>query len=190
MCVSYGARWRAHGDHSPCATPRQQLRSFSIYQSAPYELEHLAVIARVFRSRFASLLRDASRLCRRSAFVSAGALHLVSAGTHVSFLPGLCCLFSRLWSDLWSLLSSLSAFCSLLCRRSVSARSSLLRFCLISASATPIARRVAFYTVSISPRARSHTCQSQSVGFPISHAFLCHYTDAIYSPHSGYLKYP
>ena len=69
MCVSYGARWRAHGDNSPCATPRQQLRSFYISERAA-RARAFGCHCSCFRSRFASLFRHDSRLCRRSAFVS------------------------------------------------------------------------------------------------------------------------
>ena len=81
----------------------------------------MAVIARVFRSRFASLFRDASRLCRHSRLVSAGALLSL-----LSSLLELCLLFAFVL--LLSLLSTLLP--SLLCFR--------------HASAPPLARRVAF----------------------------------------------
>ena len=118
MYASFVARWRARGDHSPLTAPRQPLRSFYI-ESAPHEIEHLAVIARVF----ALVLR----LCFETLLVSPGALHLVSAGTHVSSLPALCSHCSRLC---WRSASCLPLFssglccrlCSLLCSASVSSR--------------------------------------------------------------------
>ena len=99
MCVSYGARWRARGDHSPRAT-RQQLRSFYI-ESAPHELEHLAVIARVF-----SL---ALRLSFKTRFVSAGpsSLRFVSAGSLAFCLVFASVLLSSLLSTLLQSVSSL-----------------------------------------------------------------------------------
>ena len=63
----YGARWRARGDHSPLATPRQQLRSFYTYCRA----------RRTSSSIWLSLLRVfalALRLSFETRFVSAGAL--------------------------------------------------------------------------------------------------------------------
>ena len=129
MCVSYGARWRAHGDHSPRATPRQQSRYFYIAERAPrarafwlsllvFSLSHCVSVSR----RFSSLSALSFRLCRRSAFVSAGALHLVSAGTSVSSLPALCSHCSLLcWRSAWCLPLFCSDFCCQLCSRLYSA---------------------------------------------------------------------
>ena len=137
----YGARWRAHGDHSPRATPRQQSRSFYyVYSRARLTSSRIfAVFARVFALAF--------RLCFETILVSAGAVLsslpalciLSLPALSVSLLPAFC---SRLWSGLCSLLS-LPAFCSRLCRRSVLVSVPLLvHLCL----ATPLTRRVAFYT--------------------------------------------
>ena len=94
MCASYGARWRALGDRSPQATPRQPLRSLYIGKRAA-RARALGCHCSCFLCRFASLSRRvsslpllcfrlcrrflyASRLCRlsRSALVSAGLLSL------------------------------------------------------------------------------------------------------------------
>ena len=150
MCVSYGARWRAHGDHSPCATPRQQLRSFYISERAVgarafgchCSCFSLSLCVSVSR-RFSSLQALCFRLCRRSASRLCGALHLVSAGTHVSSLPALCSLCSRLLALclvfasvlLLSLVSTLLP--SLLCFRLISPR---LRLSLVAWPSTYVLR--------------------------------------------------
>ena len=100
MYASYDARWCDLGDRSPRATLRQPLRSLYIGKRAA-RARALGCHCSCFRSRFASLFRDDSRLCRRSAFVSADALHLVAAGTQHLVSAPLC---SRLWSDLCSAL--------------------------------------------------------------------------------------
>ena len=70
MYASFGARWRARGDHSPLTTPRQPLCSFYIVQvERAARARAFGCHCSCFRSRFASLFRDDSRLCRRSAFV-------------------------------------------------------------------------------------------------------------------------
>ena len=126
----------------------------SIYQRAPHEIEHLAVIARVFalafRLCFETILVSAGallsslpalcfRLCRRSAFVSAGTQRLVSAGALLSLLS------SGFWSLLCTSLSS--ALLVLLChssrRRLFSVR---LCFCICLYSA--FARRSRLSTQS------------------------------------------
>ena len=66
MYASYDARWRALGDRSPRATPRQALRSLYIVKRAA-RARALGCHCSCFRSRFAPLFRDDSRLCRRSA---------------------------------------------------------------------------------------------------------------------------
>ena len=103
--------------------------ALSIQQSAPHELEHLAVIARVLSlslcvsvsRRVSSLPALCSRLCRGSVLVFSGTQRLVSAGALLSLLSSLVC--SRLSSALVSaLLSSLHCYrlCSRLCSASVS----------------------------------------------------------------------
>ena len=92
MYASYGAIWRARGDHFPLTTPRQPLRSFYIAERAArarafwlsllvFALSHCVSLSR----RVSSLpaLAFCSRLCRRSAFVSAGAIsqRFVSVGS-------------------------------------------------------------------------------------------------------------
>ena len=142
MYASFGARWRARGDHSSITTPRQPLRSFNIVEHAEraraFWLSLLVFLLSLCVSvsrRFSSLPALCFRLCQRSA--SRLCRHSASRLCQRSA-------FSALVSGLVSGLSSL-------CRRSalVSASaqfSSLFRFCFISASATPLARRVAFYT--------------------------------------------
>ena len=84
MYASYGASWRVSGDHSPLTTSRQPLRSF-------YTAERAAG-ARAFWQSLLVFFALALRLCFETLLVSAGALHLVSVGTHVSSLPALCSL--------------------------------------------------------------------------------------------------
>ena len=123
MNASYGARWRARRDHSPRATPRQLLRSFSIAERAARARAlgchcscfSLSLCVSVSR-RFSSLPAITSRLCRRSALTV-----LVS----VEAQPRLC-----LCSALVSAVDSASV-------------SALLPSHL--ASATHLARRLAFY---------------------------------------------
>ena len=128
MYASFGARWRARGDHSPLTTPRQPLRSFYIAERAARARAFGCHCSRCSVALYALALR----LCIETLLVSAGALHLVSAGTHVSSLPEL----------LLSLLSSLLALClvfasvllwsllpSLLCFRLISPR---LRLSLVA----------------------------------------------------------
>ena len=120
----YGSRWPARGDRFPRATPRRLLRSLYIGERGVGALA-LGCNSSCFRPRFASQFGDDSRLCWRSALVSG------------------------LVSDL------VSGLCSPLCRRSASFSagaqfSSLFRFCLIFASATPLARRMALYSTAVS----------------------------------------
>ena len=119
----YGSRWRTRGDRFPRATPRRLLLSLYIGERGA-RARVLDCHSSCFRSRFASQFGDDSRLCWRSA---------------------LSALVSDLVSDL------VSGLCFPLCRRSApfsagAQFSSLFRFCLISASATPLARRVALYS--------------------------------------------
>ena len=112
----YGSRWPARGDRFPRATRRRLLRSLYIGERDVGALA-LGCNSSCFRPRFASQFGDDSRLCWRSAL-------------------------SALVSGL------VSGLCSPLCRRSASFSagaqfSSLFRFCLISALAMPLARRVA-----------------------------------------------
>ena len=140
MCASYGARWRAHGDHSPRATPRQHSRSFYIAERTPrarafwlsllaFSLSLCVSVPRRFSSLPALCISFlpalTSRLCRRSALTA-----LVSVGA----LPRVC-------------------FCSALVSAVDSAPVSALLPSHL-ASATPLARRVAFYT-SIKVRLRT-----------------------------------
>ena len=124
MYASYGASWRARGDHSPLTTPRQPLRSFYIAERAALARAFWLSLL-VFSLSLCVSVSRRFRLCRRSAFISAGALHCVSAGTHVSSLPALCSLCSRLC---WLSASSLPLFCSCLCCRLS------FRFCSASVS--------------------------------------------------------
>ena len=119
----YGCRWRARGDRFPRVTPRRLLRSLYIGERGA-RARVLDCHSSCFRSRFASQFGDDSSLCWRSAL-------------------------SALVSDL------VSDLCSPLCRRSApfsagAQFSSLFRFSLISASATPLARRVALYSTAVS----------------------------------------
>ena len=124
MCASYGARWRARGDHSPRATRRQPLRSF-------YITERTARV-RVCGCHCSSSLALALRLWFETRLVqpalcfrlSRGSV-LVSAGALLSLLSSLVCSRSRLWSLLCSRLFTLSTLLP-----------SLFCFCLISASTT------------------------------------------------------
>ena len=120
MCASYGTRWRAREDRSSRATPRRLLRSLYIGERAT-RARDLGCHCSWFLSRFASLFRHMFRLCRRSAFVSAGVLL-----SSLTALP--LCVSSRRISR--------SALVSAIDSTSV---------CLIPASATPLARRVPFY---------------------------------------------
>ena len=131
MYASYGASWRVRGDHSPLTTPRQPLRYFY----TPYSRARRTSLSifrchcSCFRSRFESLFRDASRLCRRSALIG-----LVSAGallSLVSSLFALCLVFASVL--LWSLLSTLLP--SLLCFRLISPR---LRLSLVAWPSTSL----------------------------------------------------
>ena len=133
MYASYGARWRARGDHSPRATPRQLLRSFYIAERAARPRAFGCHCSCFSLSLCVSVSRRFS-LFRRSAFVS--------ADTHVSSLPALCSLCSRLC---WLSNSSLPLFCSCLCCRLCS------RLCSASVSSRlgyALARRVAFYRIN------------------------------------------
>ena len=126
----YGSRWPARGDRFPRATPRRLLRSLYIGERGARALA-LGCNSSCFRSRFASQFGDDSRLCWRSALVS----------------------------DL------VSGLCSPLCRRSASFSagaqfSSLFRFCLISASATPLARRVTLYTLQYSSPSEDYAAKN------------------------------
>ena len=97
MYASYDARWRALGNLSPRATPRQPLRSLYIGKRAA-RARASGCHCSCFRSRFASLFRDDSRLCRRSALsalVSGSALPLVS-GSALPLVSG-SALPLRLW---------------------------------------------------------------------------------------------
>ena len=124
MYASYGSRWRARGDHSPRATRRQTLRSF-------YIAEHTAR-ARACGSHCSCSLAFSLRLCFETRLVQPAfcfrlsrrsALSALVSGKFSSFFfSGLC---SALVSSLLSTLLP-SLFC----------------FCLISASVTPLARRV------------------------------------------------
>ena len=134
MCAFYGSLWRARGDRFPHATPRRLLHSLYIGERGA-RARTLGCHCSCFRSRFASQFEDDSRLCRRSAFVSAGTQRLVSAGALLSLLSSL---VSGLWSPLCHRYAPFSAGAKF---------SSMFRFCLISASATPLARRVALYTL-------------------------------------------
>ena len=122
------------GDHSPLTTPRQPLRSFYIAERAARAREFwlsLLVFSQSLCICFVPLLVSTGALLSSLPALCISSLPALS----VSSLPVLCSLSSRLWS----LLSSLPAFCSL----SAGAQfSSLLRSCLISASAPPLARRV------------------------------------------------
>ena len=139
MCASYGALWRACGDHSPRATPRQPLRSFYLAERAARS-RIFAVIARAFSV--------ALRPSFETRFVFAGALllSLPALSLCVWSLPALS-LRSRFC---WVLVSAQhsSLLCSLLCSLLSSQFSPLLRFSHISASATPLARRVAFNNIN------------------------------------------
>ena len=103
MCASYGTRWRARGDRSPRATPRRPLRFLYIGERAA-QARALGCHCSCFLLRFASLFRDAFRLCRHSAFVFAGSLAFCST------LPAFCsCLCSTSVSSLPRLRLSLVA---------------------------------------------------------------------------------
>ena len=128
MYASYGARGRARGNHSPAvATPCQLLRSFCRARRTSSSI--CLSFASVFRSRFASLFRDASRLCRRSALCRHS--RLVSAGALLSSPLGLCLVFAFVL--LLSLLSTLLP--SLLCFRLISPR---LRLSLVAWPSTNV----------------------------------------------------
>ena len=124
MYASFGARWRARGDHSTLTTPWQPLRSF-LYSRARRTSSSIWLSLLVFSlslcvsvsRRFSSLPALTSRLCWRSALTA-----LVSVGA----LPRVC-----LCSALASAVDSAPV-------------SALLPSHL--ASATPLARRVALYT--------------------------------------------
>ena len=137
MCVSCGARWRVHGDHSPRATPRQQSRSFYIAERAPRARAFWLSLLVFALSLCVSLSRQVSSLLAlsRSAFVSAGSLAFcfrlcrrsaLSALVFVEALPRLC-------------------LCSALVSAVDSAPDSAL-FPSHLASVTPFARRVVLYT--------------------------------------------
>ena len=88
MYASYGARWRALGDRSSRATPRQPLRSLYIGKRAA-RARALGCHCSCFLCRFASLSRRVSslpllcfRLCRR--FISASRLCRLSRSVLVS----------------------------------------------------------------------------------------------------------
>ena len=128
MYASYGASWSARGDHSPLTTPRQPLRSFYIAERAARAQAFFDYHCSCLRSRFASLFRDASRLCRRSASRLCRHSRLVSAGALLSLLSSLlalCLVFASVL--LRSLLSTLLP--SLLCFRLISPR---LRLSLVA----------------------------------------------------------
>ena len=122
MCAS-GSRWHACGDRFPRAAPRRLLRSLYIGERGA-RARALGCHCSCFRSRFASQFGDDSRLCRHSAFVSAGTLRLVSADALLSLLSSL--VSSLIWSLVSALLSaavlllSLPALSSRLCFASVS----------------------------------------------------------------------
>ena len=97
MYASNDARWRALGDRSPGATLRQPLRSLYIGKRAA-RARALGWHCSCFRSRIASLFRDDSRLCKRSAFVSAGTQRLLSGGALLSLLSSL--VFAMHFSEL------------------------------------------------------------------------------------------
>ena len=74
MYASFGARWRARGDHSPLTTPRQPLRSFYIAERAALARAYLLSLLVFTLSlcvsvsiRFSSLPALCFRLCRHSA---------------------------------------------------------------------------------------------------------------------------
>ena len=129
MYASFGARWRSRGDHSPLTTPRRQpLRSFYIVERAArarafgchcscFSLSLCVSVSRRFSSLpalcFRLCQRSASRLCRHSRLVSAGALLSL-----LSSLLALCLVFASVL--LWPLLSTLLP--SLLCFRLISPR--------------------------------------------------------------------
>ena len=142
----YGSRWPARGDRFPRTTPRRLLRSLYIKERGA-RARALGCHSSCLRSRFASQFGDDSRLCWRSGLVSG------------------------LVSDL------VSGLCSPLCRRSASFSagaqfSSLFRFCLISASATPLARRVALYTLQYSIPSEDYGIQPKT--FPKTFCDLPH----------------
>ena len=135
MYASFGTRWRAHGEHSPLTTPRQPLRSFYIAERAArarafslsllvFSLSLCVSVSRRFSSLpalcFRLCRRSASRLCRHSRLVSAGALLSLLASLLV-----LCLVFVSVL--LWSLLSTLIP--PLLCFRLISPR---LRLSLVA----------------------------------------------------------
>ena len=79
-CASYGARWRAHGDHSPGAALPQPLLSLSLSLSASHVL---GFRCSWFLASFASLVRDA--------------LPALSFCTHSSLLCTVLLLLCSLW---------------------------------------------------------------------------------------------
>ena len=103
MCASYGTRWRAREDRSPRATPRRPLRS--LYRrarrtSSSFSLSLLVVSLSLcvsLSTRVSSLPAFCFRLCRRSAFVPAGASSLRFVSAYLAFCTRLCYrLYSRL----------------------------------------------------------------------------------------------
>ena len=126
MYASYGTSWRARGDHSPRATPRQPFALF-LYSRASLMSSSIWLALFVVLSRWRLYWNVFSSLCSLSLSLSLSLLFLclVSDGSLCSRL----CRRSALVSTS-GLLSSLLSTSLRLC------------FCLISASATPLARRV------------------------------------------------
>ena len=98
MCAFYGTRWRAREDRSPRATPRRPLRSLSLYRrarrtSSSFRLSLLVVSLSLCVSllrRVLALPGFCFRLCRRSAFVPAGASSLRFVSPALAFFTRLC----------------------------------------------------------------------------------------------------
>ena len=141
MYASYGTSWRARGDRSPRATPRQPLRSLYIGECGARARALGCHCSCFLALSFESGLRRVQLSLSLSLTLSLSASLFLCRALLSSLLGSRLC--SAFCSDLWS------GLCSRLCRRSApfsagTQFSSLTLLCLIlfSVSATHLTSRV------------------------------------------------